>query len=142
MNKIIISVICAAVLLAVNGTNASAAAKSTKKADTAKAESMQNEKYTMLGILAKKEMKDGAGKVTGSAYFLTDSKGKDWKLPPSSKVKYGEFEDLKVKMTGVRLGGSLSSVSTMEAIDKAAYEAKQAEIKAAAEAKKAAAQKK
>ena len=141
MKRFLICTTCVGLLLTLNSINANAAkTKSTpaKKTEQAANDNMQSKEVILFGTLELKEEKDGAGKVKGKAHVITDSKKKDWKLPNSSKVKYSDFEGLKVKAVCMQLGGNLISMKSMEAIDKAAFEAKQAEIKAAAEAKKAA----
>ncbi|OGV68920.1 MAG: hypothetical protein A2283_16740 [Lentisphaerae bacterium RIFOXYA12_FULL_48_11] len=145
MKKVVIGLMCAGLVLSLTASIASAAkttGRTSKK--SVQKDDMQSQEASMLGVVELKDIKDKDGKVIQKAFFLVDSKGKEWKLPPSSKVKnYAIFEGLKVKLTGMQLGsGSLVSVKSMDAIDKAAFEAKQAEIKAAADAKKAAAQKK
>lgn len=143
MKKAVIGLMCAGLILSLTASIASAAKTTgrTTAKKSAQKDDMQSQEASMVGVVELKDIKDKDGKVIQKAHFLVDSKGKEWKLPPSSKVKnYAIFEGLKVKLTGMQLGsGSLVSVKTMEAIDKAAFEAKQAEIKAAAEAKKPAA---
>jgi len=132
MKKAVIGLMCAGLVLSLNASIASAA-KTTgrtaaRKASSPKADNMQSQETTMMGTVELKDIKDKDGNVIQKAHFLVDSKGKDWKLPPSSKVKnYAIFEGLKVKLTGMQLGsGSLVSVKTMDAIDKVAFEAKKA----------------
>ena len=68
-------------------------------------------------------------------------KGEVWFLP-ASKFKYEEFEGLKVEMVCFARGSDIITVKSMVATDKAAYAAKQAEIKEAAEKEKKASQQK
>jgi hypothetical protein len=137
--------VCAALFAVLNAVTAGAAAKAPAKKPDTKASDMQCKEVTITGTIELKEEKDAAGKVKGKAYFLIDSKKVETKLP-NSNVKYKDFEGLKVKAVCMQLGPRLLSVKSMEAVDKAAFEAKQAEAKAEAakqaEAKKAAQQKK
>lgn len=148
MKKVVFTITCAGLLLALNGINANAAktssTKATKKTAEKTADSMQCQEIKLTGLVSEKEVKTPDGKSTKKAFVLTDPKGKDWELPTNKNIKFPEFDGLKVKAVCMAMGSKVLSTKTMEALDKTAYTAKVAAIEAAKKeaeaAKKAAAE--
>lgn len=144
MKQVVRIVIGSVVLIMFTNLNAFAAkpkAAPTKKADSAAADNMQCKEVTIAGLFQLIETKDKAGKVTGSHYAIVDSKKKETVVPGAAGINFKEYEGLKVKAVCMQLGPNIISLKSMDAIDKAAHEAKIAELeaakKAAADAKKA-----
>jgi hypothetical protein len=148
MRRLMISVICAGLVLVLNDITANAAkpkdkAKSKEaaaKSDKAVADSQQCKEVIITGTVTLEEKKDATGKVTGHVYSIVDAAKKAWNPPSNPKFRLDNFEGLKVKVACMQLGANLISTKSIEAVDKAAYDAKQLEKKAAAE--KAAAERK
>jgi len=91
-----------------------------------------------------------AGVITlsndGKTYVIKDTKHLDWLnkmwyLPPS-KFKYDEYEMLEVEAVCTAKGDNVVSVSKIRPLDKAAYEARQKELKEKAAEEKKSTQKK
>ena len=147
MRNMMIVVMCAllSVFLTTISADAAKPKTSTKKTEKA-ADDMQCKEATIVGVISLQEGKEVGGKTHPAYYVITDSKDKVLKLPQSSKFKWKDYDGLKVKAVCMMVGSSLASVKTIDPVDKAAFDAKQAEAKAAAEkaaeAKKAAQQKK
>ena len=136
MKRILLGFVCAAMFMAINSTVANAAARPAKRAKV-DSDNMQSKQVSLIGTIIAKE-----GIVHDKPmmeYYLTDLKKKDWELPRQTNFKYTDYEGLKVKLQGMQLGSSLIGIKTLEATDKAAFEARKAELKKAAEEKKAAA---
>ena len=120
-------------------TVSSANAAPAKSKGPGSATENQSKEVTITGVVALSN--------DAKTYVIKETKNLDWLnkiwyLPASTKFKYNEYEMLEVEAICTRRGDSVVAVRHIKPLDKAAYEAKLAEMKAKAAEEKKAAQKK
>jgi hypothetical protein len=139
MKHLLIGLICAGLILSTNVLGANAAKTKSnvpKKTDRTAADSMPPREVTITGLVTMSN--DGKSYVIKNK-ISTGAMSNTIKFLPRSRYKYEEFELLEVKAVCIVRGSDIISVKSFEALDKEAYEAKKAELRAAS--KKAAEEK-
>ena len=123
MKHVFTGLMCAGLILSLGVLNANAAKSKPGKTSRLAIDNQPKEK-TLTGIVAMSN--------DGKSFIIKVSQGFSgalWFLP-ASRFKYNEFEMLEVKAVCMVRGSTIVSVKTMEAVNKAAYEARLAELKA------------